>query len=150
MKPVFQTQTHDPANGQVGDCFRAMLASALELPIEDVPHFLKECDGDELAWRRGINAFLRDYNLAFINIASAPAWMKDHGIVGLMHELVGQTQRDTLHSILAVDGEVVHDPLPNGLPMKGHEDNWGLFIVLDPSRPVGALAKAKSLEDHSR
>lgn len=38
MKPVRQLYRHDPANGVYGDCWRACIASVLELPIEDVPH----------------------------------------------------------------------------------------------------------------
>ncbi len=149
MKPVYQTQSHNPEQGQFGDCFRAMIASALELPIEDVPHFLRECEGEPLTWRRGINAFLRSYNLAFINIGNSPTWMRDHGITGLMHEVIGETQHDTLHSILAIDGEPIHDPFPNGLPMKKLDENWGVFIVLDPSKPVGRAAAGDSPAEYS-
>lgn len=139
MKPVFQTVQHNPERGEFGDCFRAMIASALELPIEAVPHFYHDgCDG--ATCRNRVNAFLRTVNLAFINIADAPTWMREHGIAGLMHELIGETLHESSHSMLAVDGELVHDPFPNGLPMKRIDNNWGLFIVLDPSRPIGRNA----------
>lgn len=136
MKPVFQNVLHRPSEGQYGNCFSAVLASALEIPVEDVPHFLHDgCDGP--TWRNRINDFLRPLNLAFINIADAPTWMREHGVRGLMHEQVGETPCGSLHSTLAVDGEVVHDPMPGSLGLSTYQDNWGLFIVLDPSKPVG-------------
>ncbi len=43
MIPLMQRNHHDPANGIYGDCHRAAIASLLELPMDDVPHF---CDAD--------------------------------------------------------------------------------------------------------
>ena len=43
MKPVDQTTFGSPH----GNCFQAGVASALELPLEEVPHF---CDGDNPMW----------------------------------------------------------------------------------------------------
>ncbi|HZV71664.1 MAG TPA: hypothetical protein VFG10_19065 [Saprospiraceae bacterium] len=37
MIRVFQTHTHDPENGIVGDCWRACFASILECDIDDFP-----------------------------------------------------------------------------------------------------------------
>ena len=51
MKPVKQLFHHDPANGVWGDCFRAVIASVLSLPVEAVPHFFdgNPEDGDVVA-----------------------------------------------------------------------------------------------------
>lgn len=43
MTPVESLiKDHNPAEGRYGDCFRACIASLLDLPAEEVPHF---CDG---------------------------------------------------------------------------------------------------------
>ena len=51
MIPVHQTILADPArndghdaNGQPGNCYQAAIASALDLRLDDVPHFATFCD----------------------------------------------------------------------------------------------------------
>ena len=39
MIPVDQEIMHDPDNKQYGDCWKACVASVLELSLKDVPHF---------------------------------------------------------------------------------------------------------------
>ena len=39
---VKQTIEHDPESGNWGNCFSAVLASLLDIPIEDVPVFSGE------------------------------------------------------------------------------------------------------------
>jgi hypothetical protein len=43
MMPVEMIVDHCPEEGRYGDCFRACVASLMELPAEAVPHF---CDGN--------------------------------------------------------------------------------------------------------
>lgn len=50
MKPVMQKILHDPANGKMGDCFRACVCSLLEISDENVPNF-GEYSSDEW-WKR--------------------------------------------------------------------------------------------------
>lgn len=40
---VDQRQRHDPANGEVGDCYRACLATMTGLELDEVPHFYEPC-----------------------------------------------------------------------------------------------------------
>jgi hypothetical protein len=42
MKPIDQEFMHDPEKGIIGDCFRACIASILELDINEVPHFYRD------------------------------------------------------------------------------------------------------------
>ena len=51
---VKQTIEHDPEKGNCGNCFSAVLASLLDIPIEDVPVFSGE------GWLLRVNEFLRD------------------------------------------------------------------------------------------
>lgn len=47
-----------------GDCVKCCVASILELPYEDVPHFVagevKDADGNPLHWLKAINHWLRE------------------------------------------------------------------------------------------
>lgn len=146
MKPVFQTVFHAPGSSVYGNCFSAFLASALEIPLEDVPHFLHDgCDAAE--WRKRINAFLRPLNLAFIEIGDARQWMTENGITGLTHERSGQTARGSLHATLAVDGATIHDPLPDSLGLVSERSSWGVFVVLDPAKPIGKQQFAQGVSE---
>lgn len=60
MKPVYQREQHDPARGVWGDCHRSALASLLELPLSDVPHFAK---GGRADWRERERAWLAGMGL---------------------------------------------------------------------------------------
>ena len=46
MIPVHQTILADPVrgDGQPGNCYQAAIASVLELPLDEVPHFATFCD----------------------------------------------------------------------------------------------------------
>ena len=57
---VVQEFRHNPDKGVIGDCWRASLASVLELPRESVPHFMKELWPDLSNGRpyRATNAWL--------------------------------------------------------------------------------------------
>jgi hypothetical protein len=71
MKPVYQTIV-DPGRG---DCWRACIASILELPIEEVPNFVAEfADNPEIThyelcsnWLRERGLFMVDINLSKVD-----------------------------------------------------------------------------------
>lgn len=71
MTPQEQEFPHDPENGIFGDCFRASLASLLDLPIIGVPHFLYDGDADK--WTERLNAFLSPMGY-FMMTVSAHGW----------------------------------------------------------------------------
>ena len=74
MIPRTQLFRHDPQKGVLGDCYRAALASILNLRIESVPHF----GADEVAdpskdWDSRIDEFLARYGLVRIVTYFDPA-----------------------------------------------------------------------------
>jgi hypothetical protein len=144
MKPVDQTILHDPANGRYGNCFAAFLASTLEIPIEDVPHF---ADGwpepDE--FNRRINAFLAPLNLAFMCV-NIEDWCSSMGVTGLVHELFGLSPRGADHATVGIDGVMTHDPHPSKAGLLTPAEEWGVFVVLDPSKPAGEGDSMKANE----
>ncbi len=134
--------THDPANGQYGDCFRACLSSLLgyEDPL-DVPHFFGEYNDDdsELMWE-SVDQWLYDkHKLKHISIP----WQFDSldklfeyttVIVGdLAFMLLGSSPRAN-HVVICRNGEIIHDPSPLGKPphlIGPAEDGywWTEFLV---------------------
>jgi len=116
MRPVDQLVPHDPENGRWGDCMRACVASLLELPAEDVPHFM---DGgpSQSEFVRRLHGFLVPRGL----------WVMTHDHFWLAHLLEqshvpevyhiisGPSPRfpDCFHAVIGRNGEVVFDPHPS-------------------------------------
>ena len=102
MRAVDQT-TYGSADG---NCFSACVASILEIPLEEVPRFMR-VSWPFLRWLagRGLSASLYkrvDYIPPGYSIATGPS-MRFAG---------------KMHACVALDGIVIHDPHPSreGLP----------------------------------
>lgn len=132
MIPTKQTVLHDPANGLKGNCFSAVLASLLHLPIEDIPLFV-----DPETWNSDLNAWLRPFGMAYIVIGVDERFIADIGITGMWHEVSGYTPRfkDVMHSCVAKDCKLVFDPHPDDSGLIGSL-YYGVFIVLEPWRKI--------------
>lgn len=114
-----------------GDCWRACIASLLEVPIADVPHFVAlhpDVDGDELAetqgppWWRESNAWIArvrpGWEIRAWDVPSpwTPVYVYRKGMPDRVI-LSGRSPRgDWLHSVLVwdADGTLAHDPFPGG------------------------------------
>jgi len=127
MKPVDQMYLHDPDNGVSGDCFRACVASVLELPIEEVPHFVSTDD-----WIACTQQWLKEKGLQFIEVQYNSMMFDHFKLYGLYHMMTGPSPRfpGSLHCCVALDGKIVHDPHPDRSGLAGSEDDWlvGLLI----------------------
>jgi hypothetical protein len=139
MIPTKQTILHDPENGQIGNCFSAVIASLLHIPIEEVPDF-----NAEGTWVVDLNAWLRPRGLCYLSLevkgwgtGGVAEWLKSFGVVGLHHEVAGPSPRfnDTFHACVGADGVLVFDPHPSdaGVVQIHH---IGLFIPLQPWRAL--------------
>ena len=148
MRPVRQKNEHDPANGVWGDCHRAAVASVLELPIEEVPHFGEGGPEDREFFRRE-RAFFATRGLLPISVpfggsADAPL---DAVLMTLKHHargawwlLGGRSPRGFNHTVVGFGGEIVHDPNEKGGGVVGPRDDgfyWvTFFAALDPASTV--------------
>jgi len=158
--PVDQTVFGAPD----GNCYSAALASILEIPLEDVPHFTKlvpyETTGPE--WHRVTNewaltqgffllALDAEANIAVYQEADLPMPWAD-----AYHLICGEARRgDDLirHVVVGKGGEMVHDP--NSEHRNGLEtvDLFEFLVPLDPARrEVSALRRlvAMRLLDFNR
>jgi hypothetical protein len=112
---------HDE-QGRPGDCLRACVASLLELPAGDVPHFAEE----ELWWQ-AMEAFIRRYSgraVDFVQEAAFPALpATDDPDAWPRHVIAcGPSPRGSWHHCVLVDattGDLAHDPHPSGSGLGG-------------------------------
>ena len=80
MTPVDQEFIHKPEIGQHGDCQRVVIASLMNLPMSEVPHFLHDGDSSEF-WDR-IQSFLEKYGYQWVVIHVPPG-----GIDGIFYDI---------------------------------------------------------------
>lgn len=100
-----------------GNCFAACLASLLEISIEEIPDFFNT----EKYWSIICNEYLKTKGLCFIDIgfqnSDIQYWVLNSGF----SILTGRSSRhDCLHSVVAYQGKIIHDP---------HPDNTGITEV---------------------
>jgi hypothetical protein len=122
MKRVYQQIRHNPDGGQIGDCHRAAIASLLELPMEQVPHFAERTWDDETgAFTALVEAFLHSRGLSQVIIAydGSTALVDLLQIIGAgfpqTYYLIGVTSvRGTRHSIIGCGTAIVFDPHLDG------------------------------------
>ncbi len=125
MKPV--TQTSFTSVG--GNCFRACLASLLEIPLTSIPDSV--VSHGNLAARR---AFLAKYGLALVfrrtKVGADWGWIPPTAY----HLISGPSPRghEKTHACVGYGGKLVFDPHPSRLGLAGTERRIGLFIVLNP------------------
>jgi hypothetical protein len=132
MKFYKQTILHDPDSGLYGDCFRTCIACFLDMLPSDVPHFFDNgiggVEGEEKcrAWleERGLYLFRVAYGCSLEDVV-------DHVSVqnpGLYFMVSGMSPRGAGHSVIAKDGEFVHDPHPNDDFLEGPFED-GIFWI---------------------
>lgn len=103
--------------GQIGDCWRACVASFLELPIRVVPHFAEIWDkhGPRLATLTYLR-FMWEYGYMVQGRQGSYATEKIYPGEDEIYFASGPSPRnpDTNHLVVYRDGEMIHDPHPDG------------------------------------
>ena len=122
MTPVDQEFLHDPEAGSVGDCFRACVASVLEVPTAAVPHFALLGS----RWGRVANAYLgaRGKELEW-EIGDPPP------DIWAIVTVKSPRDDDLKHSVIYRDGEMVHDPHPS----RAGGEPLGEYFRINPDSP---------------
>lgn len=126
MIEVTQNKLHDPSKRVKGGCFQACLASILELPLDDVPHFVEFDD-----WLYRLQLWLADRGLVFL-YDIPPAYANYWGY----HLIGGPSPRGNFrHCVVGKAGEMIWDPHPDRTGLSGTEDDWDYYALalLDPS-----------------
>lgn len=130
MKPVDQTRFGGPdaAPDERGDCWSACIASLLEVPMAEVPHFIRHDTMDE------INEEVRVWMLArgFLLLTLKPdGWEPPDGAFAIA---AGAGPRGHRHCVVWQGGRgMAHDPHPSRAGLAGPPDEFDLFFVPDPA-----------------
>jgi len=132
MRFVKQQFRHDPDNGVHGDCGRAVIASLLDIDIDDVPHEHRDMTGDE--YNATIDAFLKSVGVTRIwvafrasSVADAVDWATQWSN-GMPFSLLGKSPRGSNHVVIGHEGKIVHDPHPDGGDLVGPCSNEHYYV----------------------
>lgn len=140
MNYISQKYLHDPDNGQIGDCFRACIASILDLERDEVPHFARDHGTDYL---RQLNLWLVPFDLYFMEMCVPDGYEKIITDMPAYTIVTGDSPRfkDCKHCVVAFKGEIVHDPHPDKKGLLGRIANWqfGMFIHRFTQEPEHVL-----------
>lgn len=161
MIPILQTILADPdrddghsADGEAGNCYQAALASALDLPLDAVPHFAAmgadwwPKSHDWLAANGLIRLIWCDDHDTYPSVSEAPwpmsldclAWPDD---LPAPRELVavlgcGPSPRGAFRHVVLLDpasGSLLHDPHPSGDGVK-HVDELEVLVRIEDHADV--------------
>ena len=133
MTPQDQEFLHDPDNGMYGDCQRAVIASLLNLPRDEVPHFNGIAKGDPARFWQELQGFLSLRNFAYLTLpASVLPTSGNSGAafygttIPVYHEIAGPSPRDpnVYHAVVGLNGKIVHDPHPSRAGLAGDPAEW--------------------------
>jgi len=132
MIPVDQIHLAPP----LGDCFRACVASILEMSSDEVPNFVGEYE--ELWWQKFIE-WLKPLNLTAYDI---PAETQDgYEVVTSGYVILTADSprfQGGLHCVVTLDNVIVHDPHPDRANPTGKRRYWTILSPLDPAKPFTA------------
>lgn len=128
MIPVDQQFLHDTETGSVGDCFRACIASVLELPIEAVPHFALLGS----RWQRVLDGYLAGLSR---EIEWAPGLPPED--LWAIVTVTSPRSQDIKHSVIWHGGKMVHDPHPSRAG--GSNPDGYFYLVPDAPSPNAPL-----------
>lgn len=117
-----------------GNCFSACVASIIELPIEDVPQFMSA--GTE--WFGALSTWCAERGLV-VKYWPCKAWCETEGDIFLgvptgLAIMSGESPRHpgVLHSVVALDAKLCHDPHPSRQGIVGRVDCWD-FVTIEPA-----------------
>lgn len=144
MIPHTQTIFGDGTEGATpGNCMQTAVASLLDLPLDDVPHFVAE--PIETWWTEFLDwIFARGLRLTMFedrfdeieqyrggDLITAPLSLAPADRLAIAN---GMTERGFRHSVLWQHGALVHDPHPSGAGLlDGPDEIWLLEPYYAPA-----------------
>ena len=124
MKKVMQTKT-----GLGGNCEGATIATLLGLELSEIPDFWEGCDIENPAslengqiYQQNLNNFLAKlgYKMFNLGVPRNPSKEEQQWVIdiskhlGIKHIVAGESPRGYMHSVIYENGELWHDPHPEG------------------------------------
>ena len=109
-----QKQTILSGEGKVGNCLQACVASLLDLPLDQVPHFSSYGE----RWYQHLYRFLegRGYELDYIHgMKQEERWPSDYKGIDGYFIVGGESPRGAIggHAVIYFEGEPYFDPHPS-------------------------------------
>lgn len=130
MKPVDMIIKHDPSKGIYGDCFRCCIASILELPAIEVPHFMELGEKSADIWYPNLNKWLEQRGFGYLEFEypeKQPFFSTDLAKMFNAHYVFsGMSPRDR-HATVGRNGFMVHDPHPDRTGLIGPYKDTGTY-----------------------
>lgn len=119
MIPVDQEYLHDMRINQHGDCFRACVASVLEMSREQVPHFAQESNGVASVFWNSAMDWLEALGWNYVH---SPVDKPRDGY----HFISGPSPRGggIVHMVVGLNDEIIHDPHPSRDGLAGDRSQW--------------------------
>ena len=134
MTPQDQEFLHAPEQGVQGDCTRAVIASLLDLPIQDVPHFADQTRTDVYEFYSHIETFLEQHG-KLMKWNGIPAYHLRKG-APQYHYISGPSPRGggVHHCVVGLDCQIAFDPHPSRAGLAGDPADWkhGFLVDLAP------------------
>lgn len=139
FKQQKQLFTHDPENGQHGDCWRTCVACLLDIPCEAVPHVHKDMSPEQ--WREWTILALDEFSHVAITMAITPG---EDGSPSTMEEaakfawkycapipfiLSGLSPRSVNHAVVVYTPDFIHDPSQQGGGLIGPCEPTGYWMA---------------------
>lgn len=130
-----------------GDCFRACVASILEVPLEEVPNFME--DGRK-QFDDNLDKWLKDQSFTMLDcriLEPEVVWryLKDCFVIAC-DESPRSTVEDTFdHAVIFKNGALIHDPHPGGAGLMHNDrpERITLFIMIHNERPIPICVQHK-------
>lgn len=136
MTPQKQKFRHNPAEGVYGDCARTVLAMLLDIPVDDVPHFLWD-NADGIVFNQRVRMFLESVGLREVSIpftgdlSAIMRFMRDSN-PGIYYMLMGESRNHVNHVVVCLNDKIVADPALDDSGIVGPADDgyyWVSFLV---------------------
>ncbi len=126
MTPVDQEFVSDPSIGQYGDCQRAVVASLLDLPIAEVPHFLQLAKGDPSDFWERIQEFVGARGFIYVTLHTSIRPIAFGSDVDVYHGISGPSPRGNglYHAVVGKNGSIEFDPHASRAGLVGDPKKW--------------------------
>jgi len=130
MIPVKCAIKHDPPNSY-GDCLRACVASILDLPSKDVPHFYESGEHPDVAMTK-MDEFLETKGLTYVpmqapNMATVQSMLEMIAINLFNNHYIILTDG---HAVVCKGDKIVHDPAWLRQPLKKPKDGFIIIMLV--------------------
>lgn len=134
MIPEICMVKNDPPNSY-GDCLRACIASLMELPSHDVPHFVRDGCEPEVTYQR-VRDWLTHYNLVPMFSGYAASETPDDVLrfMGETNPGVSYILFSADHAVVCCGNQIVHDPAWVRTRLVPPTDMWITMVLTHDSR----------------